>query len=241
MRNIFGLLLLAFLITLSFVICPTYYSQVKQDKFANEHYFHNMRHGIFVDIGAFDGVRYSNTYFFEKYLGWRGLCIEPIPEIYEQLVKNRKAICVNGCVSAQAGKAAFLKINNNEQKDDGPIWLSGLIENYDQRHVDRIEKEIEANGASKELIEVDCYVLNELLEKYALYHIDYLSLDTEGSELKILKSINYKRFKIFMIDVENNYNTPEIRQFLATKGFELVKEMAGDEFYINKRNRRKTS
>src|SRR5260221_7249446 len=83
-----------------------YYSQCGQDQFLYENFFRTKREGVFVDIGAHDGIFYSNTKFFEE-LGWQGLCIEPIPEVFEQLKKNRKAICIQGCISDQVGKSSF--------------------------------------------------------------------------------------------------------------------------------------
>ena len=66
-----------------------YYSQFGQDKYLNENFFHNKSNGTYVDIGAHDGITGSNTYFFDL-LGWEGICFEPLPEIYNQLVINRK-------------------------------------------------------------------------------------------------------------------------------------------------------
>lgn len=68
---------------------PTYYSQYQQDRILNEFIFRNARAGAFLDIGAYDGVLFSNTCFFERDLGWRGICVEPTPHIFAQLRKNR--------------------------------------------------------------------------------------------------------------------------------------------------------
>ena len=64
-----------------------YHSQVGQDKFINEKVFRGLRNGYFVEIGAFDGVTFSNSYFFEKELGWKGICIEPMKKYYENIVR----------------------------------------------------------------------------------------------------------------------------------------------------------
>lgn len=230
-----------FFIISALLIMPiygTYHSQVGQDKFVHHHFFQNKLHGVFVDIGAHDGIRYNNTYFFERKLKWTGLCIEPMPEVFEQLKANRSAVCIQGCINDKPGKAQFLRITNNATKNDGPEMLSGLVSKYNPKHLERITSEVAENGANTEVIEVDCYRLNDLLEQYGLYHIDYLSLDIEGGELDVLKSIDYDRFKIYIIDVENNYNNPEFKKFLATKGFTFIKEIAGDEFYVNRRNKK---
>src|SRR5258706_11369284 len=58
---------------------PPYYSQHSQDRFVDNFLLHGKRGGVFVDVGAYDGVALSNTYYFEKELGWQGICIEPNP------------------------------------------------------------------------------------------------------------------------------------------------------------------
>jgi hypothetical protein len=63
-----------------------YYSQYGQDKFLFENFFINKKEGFFLDIGAHDGVNGNNTFLFEK-IGWSGVCIEPIPSVFEKLKK----------------------------------------------------------------------------------------------------------------------------------------------------------
>jgi hypothetical protein len=90
---------------------PKYYSQYGQDKFAHEKFFNNKKDGIFVDIGAHDGISYSNTYFFEKHLEWQGICIEPLPKVFEDLTTNRNCICINGCIADTTQQKKFLQVN----------------------------------------------------------------------------------------------------------------------------------
>lgn len=63
-----------------------FYSQAGQDKYLIENIYKNKEKGFFIDIGAHDGITYSNTYYLEKELGWSGICIEPNPKIYKQLL-----------------------------------------------------------------------------------------------------------------------------------------------------------
>jgi len=58
----------------------SYYSQHKQDKVINEALLQGKQNSVFVEIGAYDGIKYSNTKFFEYELNWRGICIEPNPD-----------------------------------------------------------------------------------------------------------------------------------------------------------------
>jgi FkbM family methyltransferase len=195
----------------------------------NERIFKNKPNGVFVEIGAYDGIRYSNTKFFEDMLDWTGICIEPIPEYFEALQKNRPhSICVNACVAKEEGKALFQRIRSDSFFVE---MLSGLIDKYDPKHLVRSHREIKEFGGSIELIEVDCVTLNSLLDKYNITHIDYLSIDTEGGELEILQSIDWDRFQIHVIEVENNYRSPEFREYLTNKGYTLIDEK-NDEIYL---------
>lgn len=207
---------------------PKFYSQSGQDKYLYERFFKNKRNGIFVEIGAHDGITKSNSYFFEKYLGWSGICIEPISELFELLEKNRSCTCIKGCIANFTGTAEFLKISGYSE------MLSGLSSHYDERHLERIEKELQLYGGSKATIQVPCYKLVDIFKTHGISHVDYLSVDTEGSELAVLQSIDFEVIDISIIGVENNYNTQEARKFLTKKGYAYLTKLGGDEFYIKK-------
>ncbi len=201
-----------------------FYSQYQQDQYVYENFFKNKRNGVFVDVGAHDGLALSNTYFFEKFMGWTGLCVEPIPEVYNRLKTNRNCICVQGCIFEDRDDVPFLMITGWAE------MLSGLIENYDPKHIKRIQWEIDLNGGSSEVIKVKCYNLTQLLIDNNIQHIDYLSIDTEGGELNILRSIDFTRIDIDMIEVENNYQGP-FQEFLECFGYKKICTIGPDEIY----------
>src|SRR4030095_6950761 len=80
-----------------------FHSQVGQDRFLLENFFRGKRGGVFVDIGAYDGETFSNSLFFERTMGWTGLCVEPLPSAFQKLKATRKAICENVCVAEFEG------------------------------------------------------------------------------------------------------------------------------------------
>ncbi len=200
-----------------------YKSQYGQDRYLNEIFFHDKRDGVFVDIGANDGLSHSNTWFYEKNLGWKGICIEPSPTTYQELVKKRSSICINGAITPEEGKVIFRDMKGDASK------LSGIESEYDPRQI----KKWRLNKREHELVEVDGYRLNDILEKHTLYYIDFLSLDTEGGELEILNSIDFDRFYIHTMTVENNYDSKEFREFLESKGFNYLRNYWKDEVYVN--------
>ena len=203
-----------------------YYSQNGQDKFINEVLYSGSKNGTFVDIGANDGITLSNTYYLEK-AGWTGLAVEPIPLVFKKLSANRQCSCVQGCVGEKPGKVTFRAISGYSE------MLSGIIDEYDAKHEERIQLEIKEKGGSYEDIEINCYKLSDLLREHEITNIQYLSIDVEGGELSILKGIDFDKVHIETIGVENSYSNNHIQKLLVSKGYKLTC-IIGDEFYIKR-------
>lgn len=202
------------------------YSQLGQDVFVDE-YFNFKKNGVFVDIGAHDGKSASNTYFLEKVRKWNGICIEPGPNQFEELKNNRNCILVNACVSNYDGESEFTYLEGYTN------MLSGLSESYDERHKDRIKNEIQMYGGKRNVINMPVFKLQTILDQHQLYDIDYCSLDTEGSELNILKSIDFEKTKIKLFSIENNFNEDVIENYLKNFGFELLTKLQWDDIFVN--------
>ena len=202
-----------------------FYSQVGQDRFLFESFFRGKRDGVFVEVGAYDGETFSNTLFFEQTMGWTGLLIEPIPSVFERLTARRNAICENTCVSDFEGEAEF--VDSDAGIDEK--MLSGLAQTFDPRHVARVKHV--ASGVVMRKLPVTR--LSKLLEKHQLFHVDYMSIDTEGAELSILKELDFDRFHISVLTIENNYDDPRIAELMISKGYEYVGKIEQD--YLFKR------
>lgn len=206
----------------------TYWSQCGQDKLVHEHFFTGVSDGVFVDIGAHNGVTYSNTYFFESELNWNGICIEPNPSVFVYLQKYRHSILLNVCISDHVGEDQFLLIN-------GPFEMwSGLVNSYDPRHLQDILNGIAVLGGSYEVINVQCYRFNDVMEKNGITHINFLSIDTEGGEFEIISSIDFSKFEIDVITIENNFMEPRFVSFFSEKGFDYVTSLNQDMIFVNK-------
>ncbi len=202
-----------------------FYGQYKQDQYLYNTFFMNKQNGIFLDVGASDGITFSNSLFFEK-LGWTGLCVEPREEAFKKLSTVRSCHKENIAISDKPGQYQFQELSG---------WgsgLSGIVNNYDPRHVNRIIREKKhPNHKGSRLIQVDAVTLQSLLDKYGLSTIDFLSLDVEGGEMAVLNSIDWSKTSISVICIENNYNTKDIPNFLASKGYKFVKRHACDQIY----------
>jgi FkbM family methyltransferase len=143
--------------------------------------------GFYVEIGAWNGYKKNSTVILEN-LGWDGVCIEPTPESFEILEKNRKCRCLNVAVFNKTGTAEFAAFKNDPA-------TNGLVETHPESH------KIKYNQPQTKFITVETRDWNSL---ELPLHIDYLQLDTEGSELAILDCVDWTKQKISYICLEDN-------------------------------------
>ena len=200
------------------------FSQLQQDIEVLKYYDYK-DNGYFVEIGASDGIELSNTYLLETEYNWKGICVEPIPERYDLLLTNRpKSICSNKAIYNKSNLSLLFDISNECDLFSG---LSAYIDCH--KHI--VEKD-------KKQINVSTISLNDLLdESNCPQFIDYLSLDTEGSELEILKSVDLDKYVFGLIDVEHNFIEPrrtQIRELLCSNGYEYVRPNNFDDSYKHK-------
>lgn len=196
-----------------------YYSQYKQDEFLEKNIFKGFKNGVFVDVGAHDGITLNNTLYFEKNNGWTGINIEPIPEIYEKLKINRpNCHNLNYAICKHNGFAQFIQ-NIGETE-----MLSGLLGSYDTRHAARLYSENQTNGSISKVIMVPIRTLDYVLSEFKINHIHYLSIDTEGAEEDVIKSINFNRVFIDVIGFENNFSdtSSDIIRYLIRKNYKYI-------------------
>lgn len=180
---------------------------------------------FYVDVGANDGLIVSNTAHFDLNLGWNGICIEPHPIAFSKLQKNRvNSKNINFCVSESETEVDFLVVHGYAE------MLSGIKNYYHPDHLLRIDSEIEKHGGSKELVKVQSKPLKKIFDEYNVKKVDYLSIDTEGSELEILSSIDFEKVDIRIISTENS-SRKNIKDFLYNKGYNLLDIVCGDEIY----------
>ena len=204
-----------------------FYSQWGQDEYIYNNFFKNMQSGFFLEIGADDGLRFSNCAFFEKELNWKGIAIEARKSAYNKLLSNRKCICINTVLSDNIGETDFLEL-----KGYG-IGLSGIIDKYDYRHLNRIRNEIEnPKHEGREVLRLKTEKLNDILDKHNIVNIDFLSIDTEGSELDILCTLDFNKYNINVITIEDNYNDPKLIDFFVNRNYQFVKQIECDKIFI---------
>ena len=191
-------------------------SEAGQDLWVFGEVFNEQRNGFFLDIGAHDGVAISNTYILENRYDWRGICIEANPDTFEVLRKNRRCQCVNACLDQAEGTAAFAKRG----------VYGGIISSETDNKPDSPEGDV--------IVVVPTTTLSNLLGKLsAPKKIDYLSIDIEGAEERVLKGFPFSDYQISCITVERP--SQALRTIFEANGFTLIKEIPGlDCFYLHK-------
>ncbi len=185
-------------------------SQLFQDLFVL-YCMNNKENGFFVEFGATDGYSLSNTYLLEKEYGWKGILAEPAKIWKPKLLKNRNCFIEDKCVWTKSGE-----IIQFIETDTAELSTIDLFVDAD-RH--------SQNRKGRKTYEVETISLNDLLKKYnAPAVIDYLSIDTEGSEFDILNSFNFSGYKINIITVEHNATEKRemIFDLLTSKGYKRV-------------------
>ena len=197
-----------------------YLGQQMQDKYLNENIFKNYKNGFYIDIGAHDGKDKSNTYYFYKN-GWRGINVEPIPKVFDNLKLNKpNDINLNLAISEKDGYADFI-INEGYTE-----MLSGLKNNYDSRHIDRINRELREHGGKSKNIKVKTKRLDNICNHHNIKHINLLSIDVEGGEKSVIDSIDFNKVFIDVIVFENNYSEQGmlIETYLKSKGYKTLRK-----------------
>jgi FkbM family methyltransferase len=176
----------------------------------------NYKNGFYIDCGANDGVNQSTTWYFEKYLNWHGILIEPVPEVYNELKKNRNNNNYFYNYALISKKYNQEQINFTFNNKDSLTAKNTLGKN----HLKRNEK----------IITVKCITLENILNNINTTQlIDLFSLDVEGYEFEVLEGINFNSIKFKYILVETEF--PEkMNNFLNKKGYSFIERLSNYNF-----------
>lgn len=198
-------------------------SQIGQDVFALLA-LNWKRNGFFVEFGATNGIGLSNTYLLEKDFGWTGILAEPARVWHDDLKKNRTAAIEFDCVWRETGQK---------------LGFTGSTEAELSTLTAFAKKDAHARARNGgDAYEVKTVSLNDLLVRHnAPRNIDYLSIDTEGSEFDILEAFDFNRHHISVITCEHNFSEQreKIYQLLARNGFTRVYQgfSRWDDWFVN--------
>lgn len=190
------------------------------------------KNGFYVELGANDGVKQSNTLVLEKYLGWSGVLIEPHPETFLQLNKNRKS-------SNFFANVACIDFGYTESLVD--LFYSGLMTIQSNLKIDNPNYYGHSQKGKNYLDSQEVYkfsakalTLDSILKSAgAPSIIDFLSLDVEGAELQVLEGINHQRYRFQVILIETK-QICELENYLESKYYKRVDKVSHHDYvFIN--------
>jgi FkbM family methyltransferase len=201
---------------------PVFYGQCGEDQIVYNKYFQNKYNGIFLEMGALDGVTYSNTKFFEDTLSWSGILIEPIPKNYEICKRMRPRSFVYNCI-----------VSTNP--DPMEIYVNGAVSS-----VKEYTTEEYFNGWHKdkdiETVTIPCRRLDDILHEAGVRVIDFWSLDVEGSEYEVLKTMDWDiPVRVLCMEVsggEYSEMNESCRELLRQNGFVFDGLAAHNELWV---------
>ncbi len=165
------------------------------------------RGGYFVEFGATNGVDLSNSWLLEKAFGWTGILAEPATIWHDCLQQNRTAIIETKCVWRESGATLDFTMADVPEFSTLSTFRAKATKRDDDPSTYTVET---------------ISLLDLLQSNRAPTYIDYLSVDTEGSEYEILKNFDFSRFQFGVITVEHNYNKTNrdrLHALLTSKGY----------------------
>lgn len=195
----------------------------------------NYQDGYYVELGANDGITQSNSFYFEKKKNWKGVLIEPSPNNYLKCRQNRdpsnKFFC-NACVSFDFKEeyvemiyANLMTVSHNLEKD---IDSESSFLKRSLKYLDKYEDHFTFGAKAKTLTDL-------LIEADSPNIIDFLSLDVEGSEMEVLKGLDFKKFHFHFLLIESR-SIDILKNFLLTHGYVLEKKFSQHDFLFKNNN-----
>ena len=195
----------------------THLGEFGEDIFVRR-FFKKTSKGFYVDVGAYHPIKGSLTYDLYKN-NWTGMNID-LSKISIDLFKisRPKDINLRNAITDFDGKTFFYESSPINQQNS-------LIENY-----------------NAEKIEIDCYKLNSILENHKIQKVDYLNIDAEGNDFKVISTFDFKKYKPSLVSIEyNDYNfenliESDINILMEKNGFKIVSKFGATCFYAHKEN-----
>ena len=223
MLGVWGQILKPFKLFFFYFGFDVFFGNKNQDAWVTKEVFNFKRKGFFVDLAATDGVHENNTFFLEKRLGWKGICIEPNKNFYKKLIKNRSAKCLCQIISNKKSNVEYLANGG----------IGGIIgdefDNNEKKRKKLIQKAKKNGNIEKR--ETSSFV--DVLKKTKMpKRIDYLSLDVEGAEYEILKKFPFNKYKFMSMTIERP--PKKLNNLLFKNGYLFVKNHKVVGFYIHK-------
>jgi FkbM family methyltransferase len=204
-----------------------FFGQEGEDLILNR-FFGYKNEGFYIDIGAHHPFRFSNTYIFYK-RGWRGINIEANPLSIDAFKKHRpNDINLNFGISDKEEELIYYSYNE-------PALNTFSEQTLERRHIHKQYKIVSTK-------KIKLYPLAQILNEYIAsgQAIDFMSIDVEGFDLKVLESNNWEKYRpkvivveSFIADLENIKDCP-IYQLLSKNNYQIISKIANSCIYNDK-------
>ena len=201
-----------------------WFSQCGQDKFVAENLFNLKENGNFVEVGAHDGVALSNTWVLERYLSWSGVCIEPSSRSTDIVNRRKKSKVFNYCASPRRFENQLVRLREYVNREISHTIFEDL---YDPPHY---AKKIETKGKEYWDRLKKCKTLDSILVESDIKNdIDYISIDTQGSEWMIMEDFTFDKWNVKVLTIANDMyvggekkrNRKKIKSLMEDNGYKL--------------------
>lgn len=183
------------------------------------------RNGFFIEAGANDGYRQSNTYYFEKTRNWEGILIEPVPELYERCQKNRSSKVYNCALVGDGYERETIEL---EYADLMTVTKGSFEDSTTEEEHIRKGEDIQDIDSCE--IKVPARTLTSILDEVRPEKVDLFSLDVEGYEVEALKGLDFTRYRPKFILVEMN-KSDVVDNYLTERNYVLEESYRNDNLY----------
>lgn len=207
-----------------------YKSQSEEDEELLK-WFTDICGGTYLEMGGLDGVLFSNSYVFNRGLGWKGVLIEASPSKYPLLVKNRP----NEIATVHAG-ACEKSMDLHWIENPDRACVGGFLEFA----APSFQKQFWTEEAIRKAQVVKCKPMKQILQETVgpKFFFDFFSLDVEGAEYKVLKSIDFDQvgFGIVLVEADehNQLKNMAVRTLLESNGYTFLREFHRSYWFVNK-------
>lgn len=205
-----------------------FYSQQGEDEYILKHFYPDKENGFFIELGALDGVLYSNTKYFEDQKGWTGILIEAAPNLYNSLVQNRPncelhhyAICETD------GEVEF--IGNNA--------VGGLVRTYDEGAQKRHQTN-QMLPSDEFVYRVPSKPFHKVVDHNRVPRVDFLLVDVEGAEFEVLSTYDWEiETPLVIYEAPSDINKKSVKacyRFMKNMGYTRAPRIRGNEAWYRK-------
>jgi len=183
-------------------------------------FFNGKKDGFYIEIGAHDGYNGSTTYWAEQ-LGWNGICVEPQKKTFEQLRKCRNCTLYNFAISDKTQKdVEFITFPEISTRN-------GISSTMSRRHIEEAKK-----LSSIQATTIDTITFDDMMKDFPnIAHVDFLSIDTEGHEMNVLRSIDFNKYSFGFITIETGENS-DVVEFVEQKGYKVLLTAGSDVIFV---------